>query len=126
MTTNSPVARIVSDRPRYKSIKLDWPVEFNGKVYSEINISRLTVSEVANFAKSLEGSKDDEAAMLPMFFDNEMQPIPKEVFDAMDQDDKDAIDQESLLFLPRRFRGLAEPSTTSKTGDTTEHTSEKN
>lgn len=126
MTDNITAARIVSDRPRIKTIKLEWPVEFNGKVYSEISISRLTVAEVANFAKSLEETKDDEATMLPMYFDSETQPIPKEVFDAMDQDDKDAIDQESISFLPRRFRGLTEPATTSKTGDTTEHTSEKN
>ncbi len=119
-------ARIVSDKPRHKTIPLEWPVEFDGKVYSEINIARLTVGQIAEFSKSLETAAEDDTTMLPMYFDNEMKSVPKEVFEAMDADDKDAIDIEALSFLPQRFRGLTEPSTTSGTGDTTAPTSEKN
>lgn len=126
MTNKNETARIVTDRPRYKTIPLDWPIEFNGKTYTEINISRLTVADIASFAKALEDASADDSAMLPMYFDDQMNAVPKEVFDAMDVDDRDTIDQESLNFLPRRFRGLAEPSTTSKTGDTTEPMSAKN
>lgn len=124
--SNDKPARIVSKKPRYKTVPLDWPVEFNGKTYSAVNISRLTVLDIVEFSKSLESASEDETTMLPMYFDDEMNPIPREVFEAMDVDDKDALDIEALSFLPKRFRGLTEPSTTSNIGDITEPMSEKN
>ena len=42
MTDDSTLARIVSERPRFKSIDLEWPVAFGGKDYRAITVSRLT------------------------------------------------------------------------------------
>jgi hypothetical protein len=111
MTDDSTLARIVSDRPRAATIELDWPVEYAGHVYTAITVARLTASEVARFQDEivqLLESGADTKVRLPLFRDEEGAPIPDAVMDALDDDDRLALDKAAANFLPRRFRGLAE------------------
>jgi hypothetical protein len=108
--------RFVGDRARVKTIALDWPVEFGGKIYEKIILKRLTVAEVSAFIDTLEGGK----ARFPIFVDEDGAAIPGEVMEALDDDDGATIDKESLDFLPRRFREASEEKTTDSrltTGD---------
>ena len=110
MTDDSTLARIVSDRPRAATIELDWPVEYAGRVFAAITVARLTAGEVARFQDEIVGlleSGADSKVRLPLFRDEDGAPIPDAVMDALDDDDRLALDEAALSFLPRRFRGLA-------------------
>ncbi len=112
-------ARIVSDKPRHKTIPLEWPVEFGGKVYDSVRIVRLTAGDVARFQDEIESLlKSDPRARVrfPLFKDGEGNDIPQEVMDAMDSDDRDSLDEAAASFLPRRFRATPEPATGPATG----------
>lgn len=122
MTEDSTVAHIVSERPRFKTIDLEWPVAFGGKDYCAITVSRLTAAEVARFQTEIEQllrSDPDAKVRLPLFRDENGAPIPDEVMDALDDDDRLALDEAAANFLPRRFRGLAERDSGPGTGATT-------
>jgi hypothetical protein len=122
MTDDSTVARIVSERPRLKTIDLEWPVAFAGKDYRAITVSRLTAAEVARFQSEIENllrSDPDAKVRLPLFRDERGEPIPDEVMDALDDDDRLALDEAAANFLPRRFRGLAEQDSGPDIGATT-------
>lgn len=111
MTDDNTVARIVSDRPRAATIPLGWPVEYAGRVYTTIIVARLTAAEVARFQDEIEQlltSGSDTKVRLPLFRDERGEPVPNEVMDALDDDDRLALDEAAANFLPRRFRGLAE------------------
>ena len=110
MTDKNSVARIVSDRPRAATIALEWPVEYGGRIYKTIIVARLTAAEVARFqdeiVQLLESSADSKVR-LPLFRDERGEPIPDKVMDALDDDDRLALDEAVVSFLPRRFRELA-------------------
>lgn len=90
-----PVARIVSQTERERMVKLAWPVEYDGKVWAEIRVRRVTGKEVsAYFAKLRDG---DTEAVAPMI------DCPQEVWDAMDDDDQVAVDDAARPFWPRRL-----------------------
>lgn len=89
------VAKIAGERS--KTIPLEWPVEYDGKVYSEITVRRMTGREVQEFFKS-----KDDAGGLPMF------DCPREVIEALDADDDVTINKAVLDFLPRSLRGSDE------------------
>lgn len=116
-------ARIIADRPRHKTVKLEWPVEYNGKVYSEVSVVRLTAGDVAKFQAELEDllkSNPDARVRFPLFRDEENNVIPGEVMDAMDSDDRDILDEVAVNFLPRRYRAVAETDTGQADGENTE------
>jgi hypothetical protein len=92
-----------------KTVPLEWPVEFGGKTFSEIAIARLTAGEVAEFHKSVSALPPDAPVVFPVYRDADGGQLPDGLLDALDADDRDALDKEALYFLPRRFRG-AEPS----------------
>ena len=90
-----PVARIVATEAREKMVPLQWPVEFDGKLWTEIRVHRVTGKEVAAyFTKMKEG---DSSAVAPMV------DCPQEVWDAMDDDDQDVVDTAARPFWPRRL-----------------------
>jgi hypothetical protein len=101
--------RFVGGAARVKTVPLAWPVEYDGKVYDEITIKRLTAREVADFSEKLEKEKNG-ALRWPVFVDGEGAPIPDVVLDAIDDDDNLEIQKALIDFLPRRFRGGAEAS----------------
>ena len=117
------VAKIISDRPRHKDIDLEWPIEFDGKTYSAIRLLRLTAGDVAKWSEELSEkikTDPDASVRLPLFRDVDGNEIPQEVFDAMDTDDRDKVDEEALSFLPRRFRAVTGANTTPTNGEATE------
>lgn len=92
---------------RFRKINLEWPLEYDGKVFGDITLRRLTAAEVAAFVERLDGAKKFR---FPMFFDEGGSPIPDEVLDALDDDDTLALDAACADFLPRRFREMPEPT----------------
>lgn len=101
-------ARILSDRPRAKTIDLQWPVEFNGREYRSVTLVRLTAGEVAAFQSEIEkllSADPDAKVRFPLFRDERGESIPDEVMDALDDDDRYSLEESAADFLPRRFRG---------------------
>lgn len=115
--------RIVSSRPREREINLDWPVEFSGRKYIKIIIRRLTAAEVAKFQSDIEALlKSDPSAQIrfPLFRDDCGALIPNEVMDALDDDDRFALEAAAADFLPRRFLGAPTQESGQVTGGNTE------
>ena len=120
-------AQFLSDRPRMKPVRLDWPVTFDGLEYREITLVRLTAGEVARFQEELEAllrDNPDAALRFPIFRDETGAAVPAEVLDALDDDDRFELDRAAADFLPRRFRGIAEPSSGPDAGGNIAPTSE--
>jgi hypothetical protein len=98
-----PVARIVSPKEREKMVPLEYPVEFDGKLYTEIRVHRVTGKEVETYMNLVRSG--NSSAVAPMV------DCPQEVWDAMDDDDQEAVDRAARPFFPRRLiaaYGLAE------------------
>src|SRR4051812_41423264 len=91
-----PAARIVGGPPRTKTVALQWPVEFDGKTYNEIEVRRLTAADVDTFVKAVRAG--DQDARLPYY------NAPDEVLDAMDADDSAALNEAAAPFTPRAFQ----------------------
>lgn len=95
----TPPADVPAEKPRAtlvglrsKTIALDFPVEFDGKTYTEITVKRLTGDEVSAFYN------DPSAERIPMF------DCPPEVIDALDADDAEIVMEAFRNFLPRALR----------------------
>jgi hypothetical protein len=126
MTDDSTLARIVSERPRRQTVDLEWPVLFEGREYRSITLIRLTAGDVSRFQDEIERllrSNSDTKVRLPLFRDEDGALIPDAVMDALDDDDRLALDEAAANFLPRRFRGLAAQDSGPGIGDTTEASS---
>lgn len=95
-------ARFVGGKPREEVVELDWPVEYDGKVYDRVTVRRISVEELRAF---IESSADGaSAARMPMF------DVPMAVLDALDPDDDERVMKVMRDFLPRRLREAAEAS----------------
>ena len=102
--------QFVNAKKRFRTIKLEWPLNYNGQTYDAVTVHRMTGQEVADFIKA---SNDEVAtARLPMF------DVPVEVIDALDPDDAEQVNKAVEDFLPRALRAATEPSPNS--GDTTQ------
>lgn len=106
-----PVARIVSSRERERKIPLLDPVEYDGTVYDAVTIRRVTGKEMEDYMDLLATS---DGAPLPPMID-----CPRAVYDAMDDDDRFAIDQAMRDFMPRRLRATAESVSGPLNGEST-------
>jgi hypothetical protein len=93
----APMARIVTDRPMSKIVPLEWPVEFDGIVYRQIRVKRVTGGEVRDYFEKLRAG---EAVMPPMI------ECPLEVWEALDADDQSTIDEAVAAFVPKRMKML--------------------
>lgn len=91
-----PVAKIVTKLPREKVIALEFPVEFNGDLYDEIKVRRLTGAEVARYYEQVQAGYRSPR---PPTVD-----CPDEVYDALDDDDRYSVEAAAIDFLPRRLR----------------------
>lgn len=94
----APVARIVSPKVREQMVPLEFPVEFDGEMWAEIKVRRVTAGEVDAFMEAL---GEDRNVMPPMV------DCPREVYDAMDDDDRYELDRVMLDFMPRRLKVAA-------------------
>lgn len=109
-----PVARIVSPKEREKMVPLEYPVEFDGTLYTEIRVHRVTGKEVQAFMDRLKAG--DDSAIAPMI------DCPQQVWEAMDDDDQEAVDKAARPFWPRRLiaaYGIAEEMLTQEPGENT-------
>lgn len=100
---NKPAPQFVGGKSRVKTVSLEWPVEYDGKVYDAISIKRLTAGEVADFEKKLAAVPGGELRW-PIFVDAVGVTIPDAVMDALDDDDNLELQKEMIDFLPRRYR----------------------
>lgn len=96
-------ARIVSPKERHKDVPLDWPVEFDGKLYESVRIRRVTGREVETFLRTIGSLAPGEPAPPPPMVD-----CPAEVYDQLDDDDRLKVEEELLPFLPRRLLEVVE------------------
>jgi hypothetical protein len=103
--------RHVSERPRFRTVPLEWPVEFEGKVWNEIQVRRMTTAEVGTFIEAIK--TDGAKAYLPMF------DAPQAVMDALDDDDGVAVNEAVNDFLPRRLQVAADELQSPPTGELT-------
>ncbi|GJE00022.1 phage tail assembly protein [Methylobacterium isbiliense] len=108
-------ARIVGGPPRSRVVLLTWPIEFEGRVISEVTVRRMSAAEVRAFVDAV--TEGEANPPLPMFEDADGRPIPAAVLDAMDNDDFDALDRVSADFLPAALRGALTSSSTPQAGD---------
>lgn len=93
-----PVARIVAVRPRSKVVELDWPIEYDGKTYAQVTVSRMSAQQVSEF---ITAAKETGNSHLPMF------DVPHAVIDALDPDDAETVEGVVQSFLPRAFKTAA-------------------
>jgi hypothetical protein len=123
VSTEPQSAPVVPGRPRHRTVSLDFPLTFAGRMWSEIHLRRLTAGEVAAYVEDLrERLKDDPNATSrpPIFVDETGVPIPAGLFEALDDDDAAVLDEAAEDFLPRRFRAMTEtrPSSPEAGSDT--------
>jgi len=106
--------RFVGDN-RSEVVSLDFPLEYDGKVYSTVTVRRMTGEEIRQFLDDLLDN-DGGRVRFPMF------DAPDAVMNALDPDDADKVDEVVERFLPRRLRPAARQSPAS--GATTSPSSE--
>ena len=95
-----PVAKLIAkSKPLFRTIELEYPVDFDGTVYETITVRRMTGEEVRLFIEGIEVDR-----RLPMF------DVPSEVIGALDADDAEQINKAVMDFLPRALREDNEPS----------------
>lgn len=95
-----PVARIVNPEGRSKTIPLQFPVEFDGKMWDSVEIRRVTGGEMRDYFDRLTSG---EAFALPPVIQ-----CPLQVWDALDADDQLAVDEAAQAFMPRRLKAAVE------------------
>jgi hypothetical protein len=84
----------VDGSKRSETVPLDWPIEYNGTVYSAVSVRRLTVADIRKMAEA-----DEPSQHFPMY------DVPNEVLDMLDADDATKLNEVTGRFLPRSFRG---------------------
>ncbi len=95
-----PVARIVNPAGRSKLVPLQFPVEFDGKVWDSIEIRRCTGGEMRDY---FEAMAEAGCFVMPPVIQ-----CPIEVWEAMDADDQYIVDEEAQAFMPRRLKAAVE------------------
>lgn len=93
-----PAARIITDKVREKLIPLEYPVEFDGKLYTDVRVRRVTAGEVRDYLDKL---RNGDASALPPVVD-----VPLAVWEVLDADDMQTIDEAAAEFMPKRLRAL--------------------
>ena len=93
-----PQLLVNGDRQRERTIKLEWPVEYDGRRYDEIVVRRMIGAEVTRLSDLIVAEFDD-SDLFALVCDT-----PAVVIRALDQDDWLAVREAVLSFLPRRFR----------------------
>lgn len=80
----------VVGKSRSEIVPLNWPVEVDGKVWTEIEIRRITTSELDAYLKTTDDTPPPNIL------------APKNVLDALDAEDGFKIEEVSSRFFPRR------------------------
>lgn len=111
--------QFISDRPRAKRIVLDWPLRVGATEYRAISIVRLTAADVETYENALRSLSDGGRLRFPLYRDDDGALVPDAVLDALDDDDKLAIEEAAVDFLPRRFQAALERASTPPSGENT-------
>lgn len=93
--TDAPKFISIDGRPREVQVKLDWPIEYDGKVWDIITVRRVTSAELSAFIESPEGSA----------FPNI--DCPRDLLDHLDAEDGFKIEEMAQSFFPRRSQQKA-------------------
>jgi hypothetical protein len=100
---SAPVPRFVGPGA-FRVIPLSIHVEYDGKVYEQITVQRMTVAQMRAFFEAVKG--DDDAKL------DCMVDCPPAVLDALFPDDYDLVDEALRDFLPRRLKNAGETAET--------------
>jgi hypothetical protein len=95
------LAKIVTTKERERFIDLEYPVEYDGTLYTSVRIRRVTGTDIEDYAAKV---GTPEAAPIPPTID-----CPFAVWKAMDADDVETVLEASMDFLPRRMKTAADP-----------------
>ena len=87
----------------FKDVALQFPLEFDGKIYDSIRVTALTVAEYQTFA-------DSGATRMPMFKDVAGIAIPEEVLDGLALVDSGRVNEAATGFLPSASTAEAAPA----------------
>ena len=94
--------KFAAGKLRSETVPLEWPIEYDGKTYATVTVSRPTIAELDEWRDRIAGMKDAgqdvSKERLPMF------DAPTPVLEALDPDDEDRVSEVAGRFLPRRFR----------------------
>lgn len=88
--TSSPRFLETAGKMRSEMVHLDWPIEVGGKVWTEIEVRRVTTKELEAYLNSPEGTPPPNVG------------APKEVLDSLDAEDGFKIEAVVQSFFPRR------------------------
>jgi len=114
---------------RSLTIRLAYPLGYDGREYRAITLRRPTSAEVGRFFEDLVvGADADEAGLLffPVFYAEDGAPVPNTVLANLDDDDRADVMGRVADFLPRRLQALRAsdpPASGADTGDATAPTS---
>lgn len=95
------LAKIITPKERHIDVPLEWPVEFDGQVYESVRIRRVTGREVEAFIHAATAAGENSPAPKPPMLD-----CPVEVYEALDDDDRLAVEEALTPFLPRRLKAV--------------------
>ena len=87
--------RFVSEVGRSQIVDLAWPIEYGGRIWSQITVRRLTAREVDAAVEASRAGLDDT---LPIF------DAPAVVLDALDADDSERLNEVAKNFFPRALK----------------------
>lgn len=87
------------------------PPEGDPYEVTQIKIGRCSAAEVAEWLEATKKAPENRMPVLPIF------DCSTDVYHGMDDDDRLALEEAALPFLPRRLRQVAEQN--SESGDTT-------
>lgn len=90
-----PVARFVAAAEREKTVPLEWPFEFDGRLIDSVRVRRVSGSEMKEFWEQM--SRNER--FIPPVID-----CSQAVWDAMDPDDQETVDAAAEPFMPRRLK----------------------
>lgn len=96
--TSAPIAKVIYTGDHEKLVPLEWPIEFDGKLWTEIRVHRVSGKAVRDYLDALRSS---EADILPPMID-----CPLEVWNALDADDQHTVDLAAAEFTPKRLKAI--------------------
>lgn len=99
-------ARLVGNRSLTKVVKLEYPVEFEGKIYDTLTVRRVKGKDFKVIAR-LPDSEEEDVALSVL-----LTGAPEEVIREMDGDDYVALQETIRDFLPRKLRTAVQVSET--------------
>jgi hypothetical protein len=101
-----PVAKIVTTQEIERLVPLDWPIEFEGKLYEHIRVRRITGHELQSYVEAM-GAAGSKSPVPPTI------ECPQAVWDVMDADDMENVGANSMDFMPRRMKAAGEQTPSS-------------